>query len=409
MTRCVVRTWGLRRLQISDVRLLIDRRLLIVVLAVAVLGSCSSNAGRSDTVTIGFTGPLSGGAALYGRNVLDGLEMAIADINAAGGIRIGDRHVTVAVSPLDDRYFPNESATNAKRLVHQYGAPVVFCPHSGGILAIQGFNSSSPPFIVGAYSSEPQIVESGNPLTLMIPPKYTIYFDAFADTMIQRHGKRLGRIPGAHAYAKEWTKGFSEVWTSKGGTLLTNNEIDYNTTTDFSSVASKALSERPDVLFVGGPSQATALVIKAAREQGFKGGFVVMDQAKFEEMNQLVPMDMLENSVGVMPMVHHPDFRAAKFVEKYRQKKGADRDPPREVSLTYGAMRILARAMELAGTTTDAKAIHAKADEAAATLPDEFKPSELLGVEANGHLKQVTVAAHVVGGKFLPLRLAQVD
>ena len=202
--------------------------------------------------------------------------------------------------------------------------------------------------------------------------------------MIERHGKRLGRIPGAHAYAKEWTKGFSEVWKGKGGTLLTNNEIDYNTTTDFSSVASKALSEKPDVLFVGGPSQATALVIKAAREQGFKGGFVVMDQAKFEEMNKLVPMEMLENSVGVMPMIHHPDFRAAKFVEKYRQKKGADRDPPREVSLTYGAMRILARAMELAGTTTDAKAIHAKADEAAATLPDEFKPSELLGVEPQG-------------------------
>lgn len=403
MTRCVVPTWELRRLPISDLRL------LIVTLAVAAFGSCSSNDGANETVTIGFTGPLSGGAALYGRNVLDGLEMAIADINDAGGITIGGRRVTVAVSPLDDRYFPNESATNAKRLVHQYGAPVVFCPHSGGILAIQGFNSSSPPFIVGAYSSEPQIVESGNPLTLMIPPKYTIYFDAFADTMIQRHGQRLGRIPGAHAYAKEWTKGFSEVWTSKGGTLLTNNEIDYNTTTDFSSVASKALSEKPDVLFVGGPSQATALVIKAAREQGFAGGFIVMDQAKFEEMNKLVPMAMLENSVGVMPMVHHPDFRAAKFVEKYRQKKGADRDPPREVSLTYGAMRILARAMELAGTTTDAKAIHAKADEAAATLPDEFKPSELLGVEANGHLKQVTIAAHVVGGKFLPLRLAQVE
>ena len=184
----------------------------------------------------------------------------------------------------------------------------------------------------------------------MIPPKYPIYFDAFAQTMIDTKGKRLGRIPGAHAYAKEWTKGFSAVWESKGGTVLTNNEIDYNTTTDFSSVASKALSEKPDVLFVGGPSQATALVIKAAREQGFKGGFVVMDQAKFEEMNKLVPMAMLEDSVGVMPTIHHPDFRAARFVEKYHLKKGADRDPPREVSLTYGAVRVLARAMELAGT-----------------------------------------------------------
>ena len=384
-------------------------RVIAAVLMTVMVSGCASSTGGGDTVTIGFTGPLSGGAALYGRNVLDGLEMAIADINEGGGITVNGKKFTLVVQPLDDRYFPNESATNAKRLVHQYGSPVVFCPHSGGILAIQGFNASAPPFIVGAYTSEPQVVENGNPLTLMIPPKYVIYFDAFAQTMIERHGKRLGRIPGAHAYAKEWTKGFSAVWEGKGGTLLANNEIDYNTTTDFSSVVSTALSEKPDVLFIGGPSQATALVIKAAREQGFNGGFVVMDQAKFEEMNKLVPMAMLENAVGVMPMIHHPDFRAAKFVEKYRQKKGADRDPPREVSLTYGALRVLARAMELAGTTTDAKAIHAKADEAAATLPDEFKPSELLGVSPQGHLRQTTVAAHIVGGKFLPIKLPNID
>ena len=384
-------------------------RVIAAVVLTVLVSACASPTGAVETVTIGFTGPLSGGAALYGRNVLDGIEMAIADINEGGGITVNGKKFTLVVQPLDDRYFPNESATNAKRLVHQYGSPVVFCPHSGGILAIQGFNASAPPFIVGAYTSEPQVVENGNPLTLMIPPKYVIYFDAFAQTMIERHGKRLGRIPGAHAYAKEWTKGFSAVWEGKGGTLLANNEIDYNTTTDFSSVVSTALSEKPDVLFVGGPSQATALVIKAAREQGFNGGFVVMDQAKFEEMNKLVPMAMLENAVGVMPMIHHPDFRAAKFVEKYRQKKGADRDPPREVSLTYGALRVLARAMELAGTTTDARAIHAKADEAAATLPDEFKPSELLGVSPQGHLRQTTVAAHIVGGKFLPIKLPDID
>jgi len=384
-------------------------RALAAVLLTILVSGCASSSGGGDTVTIGFTGPLSGGAALYGRNVLDGIEMAIADLNDGGGITVNGKKFTFVVQPLDDRYFPNESAINAKRLVHQYGAPVVFCPHSGGILAIQGFNASAPPFIVGAYTSEPQVVENGNPLTLMIPPKYVVYFDAFAETMINRHGKRLGRIPGAHAYAKEWTKGFSAVWEGKGGTLLTNNEIDYNTTTDFSSVVSKALSEKPDVLFVGGPSQATALVIKAAREQGFHGGLVVMDQAKFEEMNKLVPMAMLENAVGVMPMIHHPDFRAARFVEKYRTKKGEDRDPPREVSLTYGALRVLARAMELAGTTTDAKAIHAWADEAASTLPDEFKPSELLGVSPQGHLRQTTVAAHIVGGKFLPIKLPNID
>jgi branched-chain amino acid transport system substrate-binding protein len=372
------------------------------------LGACASGA-TEESVTIGFTGPLSGGAALYGRNALDGLQLAVADINGAGGVAVGGRRVRVEVVSLDDRYFPNESATNAKRLLHQHGTPIVFCPHSGGILAIQGFNAQTPKFIVGAYSSEPQILERKNPLTLMIPPRYTVYFDAFARTMMARHGRRLGRIPGSHAYAKEWTKGFSRVWEQHGGTLLANNEVDYNTTADFSSVVAKALAEKPDVLFIGGPSQATALVIKAAREQGFTGGFAVMDQAKFEEMNKIVPMAMLENSVGVMPLVANPDERAKRFVQKYRRAKGETRDPPREVSLTYLAMHVLARAMELAGTVSDAEAIMAKVDEAAATLSDDVKPSELLGVDERGHMRQPVVAAHVLGGQFVPLPVDVVE
>ena len=95
-------------------------RLIFTGALAACLGGCGSSASSDDVVTIGFTGPLSGGAALYGRNTLDGLEMAIADVNAAGGVSAGGRRVRVEMVSLDDRYFPNESATNAKRLVHQH-------------------------------------------------------------------------------------------------------------------------------------------------------------------------------------------------------------------------------------------------------------------------------------------------
>src|SRR5688500_3685489 len=108
----------------SDCRLLIDcrmddggltmkmRKAFLIGSVATMLAGCATGESGSDTVTIGFTGPLSGGAALYGRNVLDGLEMAIADINDAGGITVAGKQVKIAVAPLDDRYFPNESATN---------------------------------------------------------------------------------------------------------------------------------------------------------------------------------------------------------------------------------------------------------------------------------------------------------
>jgi branched-chain amino acid transport system substrate-binding protein len=72
-------------------------------------------------------------------------------------------------------------------------------------------------------------------------------------------------------------------------------------------------------------------------------------------------------------------------------------------------MRVVARAMELAGSVSDAMAIMAKVDEAAATLPEDVKPSELLGVDALGHMRQPVVAAHIVGGKFVPLHVAHVE
>ncbi len=53
--------------------------------ATATIGMSLSAGAMAGEVNIGFTGPLSGGAALYGENTLSGLRMAVAEINAAGG------------------------------------------------------------------------------------------------------------------------------------------------------------------------------------------------------------------------------------------------------------------------------------------------------------------------------------
>ncbi len=114
----------------------------------------------SGTIAIGFSGPLSGGAAAYGFDVQRGLQLAIDELNAGGGVMVGGKKQTFKLVSLDDAYRPNEAATNAKRLSLQEGAPIVFVPHSGGILAVLGFNEKqAPKFIVAAYSSDPAILK----------------------------------------------------------------------------------------------------------------------------------------------------------------------------------------------------------------------------------------------------------
>lgn len=378
------------------------------------LGACgdgSPGAGAGDpaeVVNIGYSGPMSGGAALYGRNVLNGINMAVEEINEAGGIEVNGRRVRFNVVALDDRYLPNETATNARRLLQQSRTPVIFVPHAGGILALQGMNTRSPQFLLAAYSSEPRILEAGNPLTLMIPPRYDNYAEPFVRTTMERFGNRLGLIPTTTAYGRAWTEMITAEWRRQGGQAGGNHGVDYNTTTDFSGAVSRVLAENPNILFIGGPSQQTALVIRAAREQGFRGGFIVMDQSKFEEMDDIVPVSMLEGAIGVHPQETYPAPGTEQFVTKYYDRFGRERPPTSEVALNYQAMHLIAQAMALAGTTHDPEAIRARAHEAARQLPAERRVTALEQVTEEGHLGGPMIAAFVQGGEYLPLDIPTV-
>ncbi|SMH62790.1 ABC transporter substrate-binding protein [Azospirillum agricola] len=357
-----------------------------------------------DTVTIGYTGPLSGGAALYGKNTLSGLEIAAKDINAAGGFTVAGKTYKVNVVALDDKYSPSESAVNAKRLKAQYGAPIVFVPHSGGAFALQAFNEQDN-FIVAAYTSVPNITERGNTLTLRIPPSFLGYIDPFVRVEMATFGKKLAIANADHDYAKAWTKAFVPVWEKAGGTVVADNPLSYNKDTDFYSGVSRVLAASPDVMLVGGASEPTALLIRQARELGFQGGFAIMDQAKLDEMARIVEgFTLLEGSVGVMPLVHDRRPGAEAFVAKYR--KLFNKDPGSEVSYNYTALNAVTEAMTLAGTVSDPKAIRAKLNDAYAALPSERNPARITGVDANGGSNAKIIVGFVEKGVIVPIDAA---
>ncbi|MDN8615573.1 ABC transporter substrate-binding protein [Variovorax ginsengisoli] len=366
----------------------------------------ASAAFAQETVKIGFTGPLSGGAALYGKNVVNGMEMAIKEINAAG-LEVAGKKVKLELVALDDKYAPAEAAINARRLVQQYQSPAVFVPHSGGIYAMQAFNEQEK-FIVMAYSSTPKITETGNKLTIRIPPTFNSYIEPFTSYEMKKFGKKVGMLPGDHEYAKNWTQLFGPAWEKAGGTIASNNPMSYNRSADFYSGVSRVLAEKPDVLFVGGPSEPTALVVKQARELGFKGGFLIMDQAKLDEMAKVTGgLAPLEGSIGVLPVSYDERLGPKTFAAAYRKAYGADKDPTTESSYNYTLTHALASAMKLAGSTTDAAAIRAKIGEALTKMPKETNAGEFKGVDAVGGTIVDPLVATVEGGKIKPVNLSE--
>jgi len=364
-------------------------------------GMATNTAAAQDSVTIGYTGPLSGGAALYGKNTLSGLEMAAKEINEAGGIEVGGKKVTITIAALDDKYSPSESAVNAKRLKAQNNAPMIFVPHSGGAFALQAFNEQDN-FILGAYTSVPSITERGNKMTLRIPPSFLGYVEPFLRTEMERFGKKLAVANADHDYAKAWSQAFVPAWKKAGGEVVAENPMSYNKDTDFYSGVSKVLASNPNVMFVGGASEPTALVVRTARELGFQGGFAIMDQAKMDEMARVLDgFDLLEGSIGVMPLVHDKRPGAEAFVAKYR--KLYNKDPGSEISYHYSALHAVAEAMKLAGTTTDPKAIYAKLSEAYSKLSPERNPSRIGGVDEKGGSNAKIVVGFVEKGKIIPI------
>jgi len=374
--------------------------------AVAVALAFGGSAMAQEVVKIGYSGPLSGGAALYGKNVLMGMEMAADEVNAKG-LEVGGKKYKLEIVPLDDKYNPSETAINVQRLIQQYKTPAVLVPHSGGVFAVQAFNEKAKTLLL-AYTSLAQVTERGNKMSVRVPPDFNIYIQPFIKTEMSKFGKNVAIAGADHDYAKAWTAAFKPAWEAAGGKVVAENPMSYNKATDFYSGVSKVLQDKPDVLFIGGPSEPTALVAKQARDLGFKGGFLVMDQAKLDEMAKVLGgYSLLEGSVGVLPLAVDPRPSAKAFVANFN-KIHADRIPTSEIGLNYSAVHATAAAMKLAGTVTDAAAIRAQMDKAFKSLAPENNPQAIEGVDAKGGTVADVLMGVVEGGKIKDVKLRDV-
>lgn len=381
------------------------KRVSMALAAAFAMGAGAASA--QEVVKIGYSGPLSGGAALYGKNVLTGMEMAAAEINEKG-LEIGGKKYKVEIVALDDKYNPSETGINVQRLIQQHKTPAVLVPHSGGIFAVQAFNEKSPVLLL-AYTSLPQVTARGNKLSIRIPPEFTGYIEPFIKTEMGKYGKNVAIANADHDYAKAWTAAFKPAWEKAGGKVVAENPMSYNKATDFYSGVSRVLQAKPDVLFIGGPSEPTALVAKQARELGFKGGFIVLDQAKMDEMAKVTGgYGPLEGAIGVMPLVEDDRPNAQAFVQRFK-KLHPDRIPSSEVSLNYTAVHATAMAMKLANSVTDPMAIRAQMDKAFKELPKEHNPNDIDGVTPEGGSLADTFVAFVENGKIKPINLRSVN
>ena len=368
-------------------------------LAVAVATTMGmSSAAMAAEVNVGFSGPLSGGAALYGENVLSGLRMAADEINANGGFDLDGEKTTVNIVALDDQYSPAQAATNAKRLVQESNVPAIFIPHSGGIFALMDFNVEDD-FLIMAYTSVPTVTAQGNPLTIRIPPTFDGYVKAFTAYALENFGNKLALGGATHEYAKIWGSMVEKAWTAQGGEVVANNPMDYNKSADFFTGVSRLVSEDPDVMFVGGASEPTGLVIQQARQLGYEGAFIMMDQAKIDEAANVVGgLEPLNDTVGVVPLSTDQSEAAQNFIAKYEEKYG--KTPGSEAAYNYFALHALVDTMD-AEETTDPKALRGAMSGVIQGMESSKNPYAVQEIDEAGGMVVVPTMSVVKDGEIV--------
>ena len=93
------------------------KKIITLVLAVLMVAGCcsafASCGNKSETIKIGLSGPLTGAAAVYGTAVANAAQMAVDEINAAGGIN----GINLELKAMDDQHDPTKIANNYATLV----------------------------------------------------------------------------------------------------------------------------------------------------------------------------------------------------------------------------------------------------------------------------------------------------
>ncbi|MDJ0942855.1 MAG: branched-chain amino acid ABC transporter substrate-binding protein [Kiloniellales bacterium] len=298
-------------------------------------------------IKISTVGPMTGQYASFGEQMQRGAEMAVKDINAAGGV-LGQK---LQLLVEDDACDPKQAVAAANKLASEGVAFVAghFC--SGSSIPASDVYAEENILQISPASTNPQLTERGMANVFRVcgrdDQQGVVAGKFLADTF---KGKKVAILHDKTAYGK----GLADE-TKKNMNAAGLQEAMYEAYTagekDYSALISKMKAAGIDVFYVGGYHTEAGLMIRQAHEQGYKPQLVSGDALVTDEYWKITG----DAGAGTL-MTFSPDPRkneaAAPLVQRFRD---ANYEPEGYTLYTYGAIQAWAQAAEKAGSTdTDA-------------------------------------------------------
>jgi branched-chain amino acid transport system substrate-binding protein len=249
-------------------RTLLGAIALVSAVTLTAAGCGSSGGGSSSgkkTVTLGFQGVLSGDNQQLGINALYGMKTAIDEANANPNLPF-----KLALEQSDDAGSPDQGPTAAQTLIDKSSVVAVVGPmFSGATKASEPLYSQNGLLSVSPSATNPTLTSSGFKTFLRVIAPDTIQGKADADyvaTVLK--AKKVFSLDDKSDYGTGLSGAVEKELKVKGVAVVHDG---INPTKDYTSEATKIISENPDVLFYSGYYAELALLSKALHDKGFKG------------------------------------------------------------------------------------------------------------------------------------------
>lgn len=312
--------------------------ILTSVATVFTLAACSS--GDSGPIKIGFVGPLTGDAAAYGVDTLNGVKFAVDQINAKGGL--SGRMVQIVAE--DGRCSGSDAASAAQKLVNVDKVVAILGGQcSGETLAVAPIAEAAKVPVISAISSSPDVTLAGD-FVFRDYPSDALKTKAMAKWLKEKGYAKVAMITENTDFASAFRTSLKE---SVGADVVVFDEVVEPGTKDYRTLVTRLKGVKFDIFFPNGQTDATvAAMLQQLRDQGLKQPVVTHDVG-----DQLTLVDIAPDAVEGMYVINVPTSGEGGDFEKiFTEKYGAAQASIAFAAHAYDAAGVLFNVIASVGT-----------------------------------------------------------
>jgi len=274
-------------------------------------------------VTIGAILPLTGDSATYGSTLKRGMDLALEEVNAKGGINGKPLRIVYE----DDAGKPTTGVTAFNKLVSADRAPLVIGGMFSAVtLAVAPVAERRKIVLLSPTSSAVELTNAGDYIFRIYPSDTYdgVFLAEFAFNALQ--ARRVAIIYLQVSSVSAVTEVFKKEFESRGG-VITVSEAYKEGVTDFRSQISKATKDNPDIVFIPGYLKEMSTLLRQATELGVSARFLSISTFYDPKILQLA--GDAANGVMFSSPAFDPKSNSQEtlgFVKAYQAKFGGEPD-----------------------------------------------------------------------------------